>query len=130
MPWEEEKEHRTNSPLLISDSPTSYNDPTGKPIWKKYIKRQSNSSIISSLYLPSYSPRTKNCIKSLTSEDDGNNLGEVGSAPQKRIGNHEDLSVARANNNIRRRLDDDGAYEGSGKLDENSLNYATPTKGN
>ena len=128
MPWEEEKEHRTNSPLLISDSPTSYNDPTGKPIWRKRIKREPME--ISSLHLPSYSPNTKNCIKSLTSEDDGNNLGEVGSAPQKRIGNHEDLSVAKANNNIRRRLDDDGAYEGSGKLDENSLNYATPTKGN
>ena len=129
MPWEEEKEHRANSPLLITDSPTSYNDQHHKPVRRKRVKRQPIISIISSLPLPSYSPNTKRYIKSLTS-DDGNNLGEVGSAPQKRIGNHEDLSVARANNNIRRRLDDDGAYEGSGKLDENSLNYATPTKGN
>ena len=104
MPWEiEATEHRTNSPLLITDSPTSYNDQHHKPVRRSRVKRQPISSIISSLPLPKYSPNTKRCIKSLTSEDDDNNLGEVGSAPQKRIGNHEVSSVAGANNNIRRK---------------------------
>jgi len=120
MPWEEEKERGTNSPseCLPEESPTSYNDPrSGKPVWRKFIRRQPIS--ISSLPLPSFSPNTKRYIKSLTS-DDGNNLGEVGSASQKRIGNHEDLPVAR-----RRKLMD--VFGDSGI--ENSVN-ATPTKGN
>ena len=121
MPWEE-TEPGTNSPLLNSDSPTYYNDQHHKPVRRNRIKKQSISSIISSLAMPPYSPNTKRCIKSLTSDDGNNNLGKSDSTPQKRNGNHEDLSAA-----SRRKLNKDRAAFGDSDI-ENLVNE-TPTKG-
>ena len=118
MPWEEGKEHRTNSPLPITFSPTGYNDQRHKPVRRSKVKRQPIS--ISSLPLPSFSPNTKRYIKSLTPDDGNNNLGKSDITPQKRIGNNENLPVA-----SRRKLMD--VFGDSGI--ENSVN-ATPTKGN